>query len=201
MAGDAESTGRVKELWLVRHGESTHGAERRVAGWADPALTPRGEQEAKALREVLDGNRFDSAWSSDLRRTITTARLAWGPVPADRRLREICFGELEGVSYDALDSGSGRGLLDFKEFCAPGGESVEQVRERVYEFIDELPDGRHLLFVHGGVVRVVTQDLGIDRFIGTAGLVAVDWIERRVLLVHEPNPFGAAGSIEQDANG
>ena len=26
------------ELWLVRHGETTHSAGRRIAGWCDPPL-------------------------------------------------------------------------------------------------------------------------------------------------------------------
>jgi probable phosphoglycerate mutase len=188
MASHPGTDGRTKELWLIRHGETTYGAERRVAGWADPALTPRGEKEAEALRSVLDGNRFDTAWSSDLQRTIITSRLAYGPVVADERLREIGFGELEGTRYDDVATDEGRNLLEFRSFAAPGGESVEDVRHRVQGFVDALPDGRHLLFVHGGVIRVLTQDLGVDRFVATGSLVVVDWLERRLLRVHEPNP-------------
>ena len=53
-------------------------------------------------------------------------------------------------------------------------------------FTTELPAGRHLLFVHGGVIRVLTQDLGLDRFVPTGTLVGLDWSERRVLFVREP---------------
>jgi len=178
--------GTTKELWMVRHGETTYGAERRIAGWADPALSRRGESEAAALRKVLDGTSFASVWSSDLKRTITTAKLAWGDARPDQRLREICFGDIEGMSYDAFATGDGRALLEFRSFAAPGGESVEDVRRRVVELVDELPAGRHLLFVHGGVIRVLTQDIGLDRFVATGSLVGIDWTNMRLLFVREP---------------
>jgi probable phosphoglycerate mutase len=178
--------GTIKELWMVRHGETTYGAEQRIAGWADPPLSSRGEREAAALREVLADTSFESVWSSDLRRTIATANLAWGEARPDQRLREICFGDIEGASYETFRTDQGRSLLEFRTFAAPGGESVEDVRLRVEEMVDELPEGRHLLFVHGGVIRVLTQDIGLDRFVATGSLVALDWTARRLLFVHEP---------------
>jgi hypothetical protein len=35
------------------------------------------------------------------------------------------------------------------------------------------------------VIRVLTQDLGLDRFVATGSLVVVDWSDRRVLAVFE----------------
>jgi probable phosphoglycerate mutase len=56
----------LKELWLVRHGETTASAGRRVAGWSDPPLTDNGRRQAEAVRATLDGADFHSVWSSDL---------------------------------------------------------------------------------------------------------------------------------------
>ena len=172
------------ELWLVRHGESEFGAQRRIAGWADPPLSTLGEQQAEALRPFLDGHSFTSAWSSDLNRAITTARLAWGEVPSDRRLREISFGSLEGLSFDAIDLPLAKQLLEFREFAAPDGESIEQVRSRAHEFVAQLEPGRHLLFVHGGIIRLFSQDLGVDRFVPTGTVVGIDWQQQQLLFVH-----------------
>jgi probable phosphoglycerate mutase len=173
------------ELWLVRHGETTFGAQRRLAGWADPPLSQLGEQEAEALRPFLNGHRFDSIWSSDLTRAVTTSRLAWGEVPSDQRLREINFGNLEGCAYEEIDHKLAVALLAFTGFAAPNGESLEQTRARVDSFLDELSSGRHLLFVHGGVIRLLTQHLGVDRFVPTGSVVGVDWDRQKLLFVHE----------------
>ena len=92
------------ELWLVRHGETTFSAGKRVAGWSDPPLTDNGRRQAEALREVIDGRRFVGVWSSDLQRAVDSARLAWGEPETDQRLRECDFGDLEGCTYEEADS-------------------------------------------------------------------------------------------------
>jgi probable phosphoglycerate mutase len=174
------------ELWLVRHGETIRSAQRQIAGWFNTPLTATGEDQARALRSVLDGHGFDGVWSSDLARAIVTARLAWGEPRQDRRLRELNFGELEGADYHVLRQPEYRKIVDFRDFAAPGGESMPELRARVQDFVGELPAGRHLVFTHGGVIRLLTQDLGVDRFLPTGALAAVDWSHRRLLFVHEP---------------
>ena len=51
---------------------------------------------------------------------------------------------------------------------------------------DSLEPGRHLLFVHGGVIRALTQDLGLDRFVATGSVVGLDWEASEILFVREP---------------
>jgi probable phosphoglycerate mutase len=181
------------ELWLVRHGETTYSFGKRVAGWSDPPLTERGREQAQALKAVIDGSRFDGVWSSDLVRAVESARLAWGEPTPDRRLRECNFGSLEGCTYAEADGVYGAVFRTFRDFQAPDGESHDQLRERIHAFLDGLPPGRHLLVVHGGVIRVITQDLGLDRFVATGSLVVVDWPARRLLRVHEPGNIGISG--------
>ncbi len=174
------------ELWLARHGETTYSAAKRVAGWSDPPLTDNGRRQAEALRAVIDGRRFVGVWSSDLDRAVESARLAWGEPRADRRLRECHFGALEGCTYEEADTTYGEVFHAFRGFQAPAGESHEDFRARVLDFVASLEPGRHLLFVHGGVIRVLTQDLGVDRFIPTGSLLGLDWDAREVLFVREP---------------
>jgi probable phosphoglycerate mutase len=177
---------RALELWLVRHGETTYSASKRVAGWNDPPLTDHGRRQAEALRSVIDGRQFAGVWSSDLDRAVESARLAWGEPCTDRRLRECNFGSLEGCTYEEADSTYGEVFHDFRDFEAPEGESHDEFRSRVIEFVDGLEPGRHLLFVHGGVIRVLTQDLGVDRFIPTGSLLGLDWEGGNVLFLREP---------------
>jgi probable phosphoglycerate mutase len=174
------------ELWLVRHGETTRSASNKIAGWSDPPLTPRGRRQAEALRPFFDGRHFDSVWSSDLERAASTSRLAWGDATKDRRLREVNFGDLEGHAFEDLDPELHDGIRRFRELSLPGGESLEAVRGRVKDFLGELPFGRHLLFTHGGVIRLLTQDLGVDHFVPTGSVVAVAGFGQRLIFVREP---------------
>ncbi len=174
------------ELWLVRHGETTANAGRQLSGWRNVALTPTGQQQASALRSLLDGTHFDHVWSSDLSRAVETARLAWGEPTQDERLREMQFGTLEGAVWDELDDDIREAILRFDGFTSPGGESFAELGARLIDFIADLEPGRHLVFTHGGVIRTLTHTLGQDRFVPTGSLVAVDWTARRVLFVREP---------------
>ncbi len=171
---------------MVRHGESEASAARRLAGQSDPPLTGRGRAEAARLRPRLEGETFAGVWSSDLARAVETARLAWGEVAVDRRLRELDFGDYEGRSYDDVGLGLGMLLLRFRDFAVPGGESHGRLRTRVHEFLAPLRPGRHLVFSHGGVIRVLTQEVGLDRFVPTASVVRLDWTSRRLLGVDRP---------------
>lgn len=170
-----------RELWLVRHGETPASRGQTLAGWVDVPLTERGREEAQALRSVLADERFESVWSSDLVRAVTTARLAWGEPRTERRLREIHFGSLEGRYWPDLDLAYRQGLERFEGFVAPEGESFDGFRLRVSSFIEELKPGRHLVFTHGGVLRLLTREVGDDRFVPTGSLVVIDWDGRRLL--------------------
>ncbi len=174
------------ELWLVRHGETTRSVAREIAGWSDPPLTERGRHQARALRSKLDGEVFDGVWCSDLQRAKTTAALAWGEAAPDSRLREFNFGEMEEAPFKTIDPELAAQAMRFRDFQAPGGENNAVFRSRLDAFLEELPPGRHLLFVHGGVIRSLVQDLGIDRFVATCSVVGVNWSDQRLLFVEEP---------------
>jgi probable phosphoglycerate mutase len=179
------SSNHHRELWLVRHGETPASRDRTLAGWTNVPLTARGEEQASALRPLFAGESFDGVWSSDLLRAVTTARLAWGEPSQDRRLRELSFGELEGADYMTMDPHVQETLTRFEGFAAPGGESFDELRARVMSFVDELAPGRHALFTHGGVVRLLARELGEDRFVPTGTLLVADWEGRRILSRHE----------------
>jgi probable phosphoglycerate mutase len=170
------------ELWLVRHGESIFNAEGRYAGWSDPPLTLAGEAMARALIPRLAGIYFDGIWRSDLIRTRETARLAGFPnVPADARLREIHFGDLEGRIFLEMGDEWRSRLRSFDDFVAPNGESAAELRRRAEAFVASLASGRYLIFSHGGWIRSLMATCGADRFPDKAELVKIDWLRREIL--------------------
>ena len=176
------SWGGHRELWLVRHGETPASKGRTLAGWADVPLTEHGETQAAALRPLLEGERFDGVWSSDLRRAVGTASLAFaGAARKDPRLREMSFGSLEGLPWETLEERWQQALVRFEAFEPPGGETFEDLRARVISFVESLPGGRHLVFTHGGVLRLLSREVGVDLFVPTGTLLVVDWDARRLV--------------------
>jgi probable phosphoglycerate mutase len=179
------------QLWLVRHGETAASRDGVLAGWSNVPLTEKGAAQAEALRPLLAGESFASVWSSDLDRTVATARLACAlPATPDRRLREIHFGDLEGQPWREIDARHRQALLAFEGFAAPGGESMADFRVRVLAFVGGLGAGRHLLFTHGVVIAVLSREVGLHDLVATGTLRVLDWTNRRAL--PGPGPQGAA---------
>ncbi len=141
------------ELWLVRHGETEWTCAGRLCGRSDPPLTERGRGDARALGAKLSGQTFDRFVSSPSVRALETARIAYGEPVTDERLLELDFGELEGCVWDDCSEELRRSLVGYEGFCAPGGESVEQLGKRVLAALRDLGPGRHLVVTHGGVIR------------------------------------------------
>lgn len=164
-------------LWLVRHGETDWSAAGRLIGWSDIGLNRRGRDQARALSRRLKRHRFMTVWSSDLRRTVETARLACGEPVVDARIRELDFGRLEGLTWSDLSKGVQDALVDFDAFEAPGGETIAAMRRRVLDFLSGLEPGDHLVFTHGGVIRLLLRSNGVDRAVNPGEFVRLD-VER-----------------------
>ena len=162
-------------LWLVRHGDTEWSEQGRLCGWADPPLSPAGIEQAARLHTRLRHRRFEAAWSSDLTRASEFARLSFGEARPDVRLREIDFGDLEGKTWDELDEETQAALMRFEGFTAPGGESVETLRERVLGFLGDLGPGSQLIFTHGGVIRLLQALSGSGHPPRPGELVVLDW--------------------------
>jgi probable phosphoglycerate mutase len=168
-------------LCLVRHGSTDWSDAGRFDGWTDVPLNERGRRQARELASTLDPSAFDGIWSSDLRRASETAALAVGGAVSDRRLRELDFGELEGLTWDECVPAVRAELAGFDGFRAPSGESTTDLRQRVTDLLAEIDDGDHLLFTHGGVIRLLTTASampGLGRPVRVTLLAAADPLVR-----------------------
>ena len=97
----------MKEIVLLRHGESAWNKENRFTGWTDVDLTPKGIEEARAAGKLLraEGYDFDFTFTSVLTRAIRTLNFAleqmdrlWLPVEKDWHLNERHYGALQGLN-------------------------------------------------------------------------------------------------------
>ena len=113
--------------------------ERGVAsGWAPSRLSERGRRLAEELGERRRSDGIAAVFSSDLRRAVETAAIAFPPgtlpVLLDWRLRECDYGDRNGASVDTHV----RDRAHYLDEPYPAGESWRQAVARVARWLDDL---------------------------------------------------------------
>ena len=158
----------VTHVDVIRHGEPEGGDVFR--GRTDHALTERGRIQ---FTERLQRN--PGLWqriiSSPLQRCQESASALAGELSLecdiDERWAEIDYGSWENIPIADIMSGEQTHVRQLWEdpmnFCAPGGEPVPSLQQRVVAAWEDAVtehSGSHMLVVtHGGVMRVLAQHL------------------------------------------
>ena len=161
---------------LARHGATAHTAEMRLSGCtgANPPLSELGREQARRLAAALAAvGGVDVLVCSPVlraRQTAETAAAALGlPLAVEDDLREIDFGDWEGLTPAEVDRGWPGSQARWRRQSAdpaPGGESVDQVAARVAgvrrRLAAEHPGATVLLVSHMYPVKLtVTDALGV----------------------------------------
>jgi alpha-ribazole phosphatase len=159
------SQNRKITLDLIRHGEPEGGV--RYRGSIDDPLSELGwRQMQNATGQAMDdGVQWDNIISSPMLRCVKFAQqLAHTqnlPLQEEQNLRELCFGELEGLTPQQAWQSHPKLLQNLwqnpEQHTPPGGELYTEFRNRVADALDSIvqhtPGDTILLVVHGGVIR------------------------------------------------
>ncbi len=164
----------MSRLLLVRHGDTELNSAERYWGQTDVELSTAGFRQAERLRDRLATEKIDTIYSSDLQRASLTAKIIASRHQLDiitcAELREINFGELEGLTFDEISrlypEVTKLWVERSPELKYPGGESIDGFTKRVSKFLGRLenhaPEQTILIVAHSGVLRtLVCQLLGI----------------------------------------
>ena len=138
----------VKITYFV-HGTTTDNEKDISSGWSDVELSELGKRQAKDLKEKIKdkqklgqaglGKKFDVVFCSDLKRAVDSANLAFGGTVAiikDERLRECNYGDYNGKPEKVVEPLQEENIE--KRF--PNGESYEDVKERIQDFLGFLKE-------------------------------------------------------------
>ena len=134
---------------MVRHGETENNIARVMQGWCDSALTELGVQQAHMVGKKLADVSFAAAYTSDLLRQQTTAKIILGEnksgsVPEltiDWRFREIGCGSIEGKDIDETYKSIAKAMG--MEGKTPKELHALFTRKEIYRFMkDADPEGR-----------------------------------------------------------
>ena len=192
-ARPGEGMQRAVTFYVVRHGQTLFNVMGKVQGWCDTPLTLEGVQGAESLGRGLAHVDFKAAYSSDSGRAVQTldailrSRTAEAPDAeqplwreADPRLREWCYGDLEGEPGELLHRAFAEGFgreLSFEELNrrlpevadviaaadrSGRAERFDVIEQRLRRFFHEAGDavlqaggGNALVVTHAFVVRSI----------------------------------------------
>ena len=157
----------MTRFWLVRHGALVEEARNRCYGSLDFALSETGREQMARAAAYLAREPISAIYTSSLCRAIESARIvaarASTPIHGVPDLREMNFGDLEGLTYDEIATRHPdiyrRWMNTPTEVLFPGGESFREMRARVlgaFAAIQAESEGQTVAIVtHGGVIRIL----------------------------------------------
>jgi len=197
----------MARLLLVRHGQTKLHKADRFWGKTDIELSNIGVRQAEQLRDRLSRIKIDAVYSSTLLRAAATAETIASrhklKVNPSTELCECSFGYAEGLTFKEIS----QKFPDLAEELArgtavsfPGGETLEQLNQRVRGFLAKLelqkPESKVAIVAHGGPLRLMICNL--------LGLGIQHWLQFRVdhasLSIVETYPEGNILNLLNDVS-
>jgi alpha-ribazole phosphatase len=157
----------MTRFWLIRHGEPAEEARHRCYGSLDVGLSETGCTQMAQVGEYLKGEPIAAIYTSPRTRALESARIlgvvASCAIEAADDLREIDFGDFEGLAYDEIAVRYPHLYRQWMETPTeiqfPDGESFFAMRVRVLRAFDAIRSEREgqtvAIVSHGGVNRIL----------------------------------------------
>ena len=166
----------MSKILLVRHGNTILNSAERFWGQTDIELSAEGIRQAERLRDRLAKQKIDAIYTSNLKRATATAEVIASRRKVDvvicPELVEINFGYAEGLTFEEISKSFpdlAKSMADWRTRPKfPGGESMDELNERVIKFLPRLenhqPKETVLIVAHAGILRLLICNLmGIER--------------------------------------
>lgn len=157
-------------IYLVRHGESEANIQKRFSGITDVELSSEGMNQAITAGQNLISEKISHMFSSPLKRAKDTAKIISNEINfayeivIDDCLIEVNFGIFENMTWEEMRAShmeeTENWILEKHKYKFPEGEGYNDIKERISEFIDSVPDNS-LIVTHFGVIQSILLYLDI----------------------------------------
>lgn len=164
------------KIFFTRHGQTAQNVLGEICGRRDVALNQTGLEQAEMLAQKVkalhEKYHIDRAFCSPLQRARITAQTALNgldiPLTVDSRVIECNYGKYEGQTRESEGFEKVRFAFGTR---MPGGESLFDMAQRSYNFLDELyknyTDENILIISHGGISRIIEsyfRDVSVEEY-------------------------------------
>ncbi|SFS64271.1 histidine phosphatase family protein [Marininema halotolerans] len=152
-------------LW-IRHGQTEANRLGKYCGLLDEPLNEEGHRQVRDLTRVMKNHAVDHVYSSDrlrCRQTVAGLKGCWSKAEVSilPDLRELSFGEWEGLTYNEIHQKSPAPLQLWLDnpvtVSPPGGETLAALDQRLTVWLTSLVanhTGQTVAVVsHGGPIR------------------------------------------------
>jgi 2,3-bisphosphoglycerate-dependent phosphoglycerate mutase len=175
-------------LVLVRHGQSEWNALGQWSGWANPALSAQGKQEAREAAEHLRDLTLHKGYTSDQ----TRAKQTLDEIKA--ALHHVELPITESAALKERDYGDYTGKNKWEVKAQVGDEEFTKIRRH---WDHPVPNGETLKDVHARVVPYYQQNVLEDLKAGRNVIVAAHGNSLRALIKHlDDHPEDRAHELE-----
>ncbi len=175
---------------FVRHGKTHFNELNLTQGWCDSPLSKTGRAQVEGLKSKLEEIKIDAAYSSPLGRAVETAEiLIQGreiELIQDKRLKEINFGIMEGISQDLVQKLQIESRDWLNDMCMDyrpyEGEEIHEVIKRQERFLEDIKekhdqDETILIVGHGCSLYALLKESVIGNqkfdFLDNAGAIMI----------------------------
>jgi broad specificity phosphatase PhoE len=158
----------LRQILLVRHGETNGASSIRYFGSTDVELSAEGRAHMAHVGAQLASRRVDLWLASNLRRSWVAAGIVsrGAPVRLEPDLREIHFGQWEGLTREEIQARDPVLFQDWQSgaegFEYPGGEARGAFRARIGRATQRLlasGAANAAAVLHKGVIRELARQL------------------------------------------
>jgi broad specificity phosphatase PhoE len=169
---DSENINMVKDIYIVRHGQTEYNLKGIVQGsGVDASLNDTGRRQAEEFFKTYGEFPFDKLYVSTLKRTYESVQgfIEKGlPFEKISGLNEISWGTREGQPFTPEENKYYYAMLDrwkLGETSLPveGGESPDQVAMRQMEAVKYIMSKKEernvLICMHGRAMRILLAQL------------------------------------------
>ena len=158
---------------LTRHFRTRANADGRILGWSDSEACDDARADIDFVESRLHEQNItvDEIFSSDLRRSVRTAKIHAGHLGLTQVTRSPAFNEINYGRLQTLEKSEVPRLYPQHkkdpDFVYPDGESFRQMQERSVAYLNSLvpthADKTILIVAHAGVIRgLVSHLLNLD---------------------------------------
>ena len=156
----------MTKLYIVRHGQTDYNKEHKIQGRLNIPLNEAGIEQAKNIAGSLENVHFDAIYYSPLIRAKQTADEMHKRHDNTEFIEALEIIERDFGDYEVKPSNVEPpyyGLWDYslESESIKGGESMEDIKKRVFPFLDRLLVERKnqnvCLVCHGGVGWIIRE--------------------------------------------
>lgn len=145
-------------LYVIRHGQTNWNIEKKLLSREDLDLNDTGIRQCIEAEKLVKNLNYDLVICSPMTRTRHTQEIVNSkqvPVIYDDRLKERDAKDIEGIDVNTIDY---KGFWTLGKDSNFPSETIEECKERVYDFIEEIKekykDKNVLIVTHNGICRM-----------------------------------------------